>query len=564
MRKSVSYLHFSNYSFFTDSVALNKDNSHIYWFYEGYIITRNSEKNQNYRHNYNHVFDTFYEKYADQFIHHFKGNFTLIQMYQNKFKLYSDRFGIEKYFYWNNGKDFIISNDLKQITSKVDVRPSCENMAIYALTYHSTGGRTIFSEVLHNIPGQILEFKNDKLSKLHYWKPSQLLYMPSEEVSIKEISSTLTCTLESSLCTIDKNHISLSLTGGADTRNLLAMFLKMGIQPHLYTYGNVASDDVLKARAISKGLRLAHSVYDINLDETTFEAYARKIIRSSGGLASIHRAHRLMAVECEKEFADTMYLGTLGGEFIKGVSEDDYIIPSVVYNNWSSILKSDIVLRYFIEKHLNTQNSLVIDSVTSFLEEQPFTSGSIIERKHSSLCDITAHLHDAQDVNLYKTVMNNVITPFLDIDYLELIFSSQHCYTSKEIIKNKYLKKVNFPVYSSQFLKETYPPLLKFRYSREHRPDEVLYNKYYAAFMRFIRQKAINHYPPNFPLGAWMEKFVARNLEKCKDYDIIYSTFNIDSLLSEFNNNTHLQTESYWLKFTNPIMMRFILDEFKK
>ncbi len=126
------------------------------------------------------------------------------------------------------------------------------------------------------------------------------------------------------------------------------------------------------------------------------------------------------------------------GEFIKGVTEDDYIVPSIVYNNWNtSDFTKDQLITYLQKKHIKPDN-LNLENLLSLVRSQPYMNGDVICRKFSSLTYITAHLHDAQDVNLYRSVMDDVFTPFLDIDYLELIFSSKYTFNNKERIENKY------------------------------------------------------------------------------------------------------------------------------
>lgn len=299
------------------------------------------------------------------------------------------------------------------------------------------------------------------------------------------------------------------------------------------------------------------------MDSETFSKRARDIIRLGGGLASIHRVHRLIAVEREKQYADYMFLGSLGGEFVKGVSEDDYIIPSIVYQNWNSEGISQNILReYFKAKHLIFNND-VINEALKHINSEPFMRGDLISRKFNSLSYITAHLHDAQDINLYRSAMKEVYTPFLDIEYLEALFSSSFSFNNKEKMKSRLLGKIQNPVYSSEFLKVTYPPLLRFRYSGEHKPSEVLVNKYFAGFIKTIRSKITAKYPPNFPLGNWMKDFVKQNLTACYDFNILKDTYNLDQLMKDLVTSEHSPVESYWLKYTNPIMMRFIIEEFK-
>jgi len=118
-------------------------------------------------------------------------------------------------------------------------------------------------------------------------------------------------------------------------------------------------------------------------------------------------------------------------------------------------------------------------------------------------------------------------------------------------------------VYASNFIKATYPPLLNYLYSGDHLPADVIFNKYYAALMKIYRKKKTKgKYQPNFLLGKWMEEFVERNLQLCNDYKVLKETFDLEGLMQELKKAIHKPKEAYWLKFTNPIMMRFIIEEF--
>lgn len=535
------------------------------WLLQGHIFSRDYLDKDYDQVTGVELIENLYRKYGEDFIKYIKGHFIIIHLLQGSFTIYSDHFAIEKFFFWQENNKFIISDDLKVISEVVELTPSRENIANYAIDYHFTGGTTAFENVYHNEPGQIIEFKDGRLHFSQYWQPSDLLKLEKKIVPVRSISEALSKAVDTGLQLIDKDKISLSLTGGADTRNLLAIFLSKGLKPHLYTYGSPNSDDCIKAKAIADGLGLTHSIHDIEMNVDLFEEYARKITKQSSGIASIHRAHRVIAVEMEKQYADNMFLGTLGGEFIKGVSEDDYIVPAIVYENWQNQNFTKDQLRAYLRKKFIKPEVIDDKKLLSLVQAQPYMTGSITERKFNALSFITAHLHDAQDVNLYSGVMKDVFTPFLDIDYLELIFSSQYTFDNKEMIKNKHLKRVNNPVYASNFIKVTYPPLLSYLYSGDHKPKDVIINKYYAAIMKAYRKrKTKGKYKPNFPLGKWMEDFVGRNLLLCNDHAVLKETFDLNGLMNEFRNGNHKPKESYWLKFTNPIMMRFILEEYKR
>jgi hypothetical protein len=494
-------------------------------------------------------------------IEHLDGNFIIIHYDDQGFRIYGDKFGIKKYFFYSKDGLFVISSHISLIKEFFPLEISIENNIIYALTYHYTGGLTSFKNVRHNQPGEFLEYKQGKLLTHVFWSPTKLLGKTNTKINIKDLSAVLENSIKKRIGLNQK--ISLSLTGGGDTRNLLALFLSQELSTHLYTYGNPNSADCSCARDIARGLNLDHDIHDVFLNAQIFEKYARRIIRDAEGMASIHRVHRVIAIEKEREYASNMFLGTLGGEFIKGAEHDNYIIPAIVYENWTKErYDADWVIKYLKSKRINLDTD--IDNVLTYIKSEPFFNGSEIHRKLFALTNITAHLHDAQDIMLYENIMNSVFTPFLDANYLELLFSSEYSFIEKEKKSSNYfLKKIEYPVFAAKFLQATYPPLLSYRYSGYHKPSEVLFNKYYAAIAKLFRKNIYKAYPANFPLSQWMEEFVKTNLTICLDYNAIRRTYDLETILKDFENGNHLQHESYWLKYTNPIMMRFIIEEFK-
>jgi hypothetical protein len=555
---------YSNYSIETNVSEVASIKQSANWILSGHVSARNKVEAGYKKFQGIDLLEALYQKQGEDFIQYITGQFIIIHFELERFTIYSDHFAIKKFFIWQSGKCFIISDNLNKIAQNVQLRSSLTGMANYAIDYHFTGGTTAFENVRHNEPGQVIEYKESALSFTNYWKPEDLLKLEKHHIPITEITAALSKAVESDLKNIDKEKVSLSITGGADTRNLLAIFLSKGIKPHLYTYGNPVSDDCIKAKAIADGLGLKHNIHDIQMTAELFEEYARKIVKQSGGLASIHRAHRIIAVEEENQFTNNMFLGSLGGEFIKGIDHDDYITSALLFENWSQSISIEMIMRAMKQKNLKTSNAILVDTVFKLFLTHPYIEGNSTLRKHNALSYITAHLHDAQDINLYCNALNGqVFTPFLNIDYLELIFSSQYTFDNKEKIKNKYMKKVNYPVYASNFIKATYPPLLNFLYTGDHKPSEVLFNKYYAALIKMFRKrKTKGKYKPNFPLDKWMEEFVEKNLPMCYEYEALKTTFDLNGLMQELKTGNHKPKESYWLKFTNPIMMRFIIEEF--
>ncbi|HLW09276.1 MAG TPA: hypothetical protein VKX35_02675 [Fermentimonas sp.] len=552
--KDLKSIKCNNFAVYADKEIGYDEQFSTYLIFEGYVLGRMS---------YDSSLDDqgLHRLVASdkEFIHKVKGNFSIVKFSIDNFEVYGDRFGINKWFYYSDQGKFIISDSLDEIVKVIKPDVSQESMAAYALTYHFSAGLTLYENVYHNKPAQKIIYEDGSLKIDSYWDPNSLLRMSKESFDIEDIVFTLSSHIDQLLKISPTDKISLSLTGGADTRNLLALMLSKDIKPHLYTYGNPESADCVKARTIAQGLDLDHSIHDIKMTVDLFKTYAAEIVKWGQSLTSIHRVHRIIAVEREKEFAERMFLGSLGGEFVKGVSEDDYIVPKIVYDNWGIDRLSDrSVSNYCQAKSLRTEN-LDTRKISDILNPELF-QGNVIEKKFNALVNITAHLHDAQDIVIYHSAMKSVFTPFLDIDYLELLFSSRFTFNNKEVINNRLLRRVQNPVYCSSFIQEAYPRLGKFRYSGEHKPNEVILNPYIAALLKGIRQKLARNYPPNFPLTNWMREFVIQELPKCYDYEKIRSTFKIELLIKELETREIEPKEAAWLKYTNPINMMYIIN----
>ncbi|MFN3554344.1 MAG: hypothetical protein ACK4VN_00100 [Bacteroidales bacterium] len=547
-----------NFSIFTDVQWLLGKNDK--WLVSGNLFIRNSPVRINCTSSIKMIEGDFHVD-DPGFMHNLDGIGTIIRFNDTSFCVSPDRFGIHKFFYVATQQGFIISNRLEYITRVLQPKPSKESVLNYVLAFHFTGGSTFFEGVKYCTPGKSLVFDPSKgLITKTYFDPYQLLQKERKKIEMQYITDTFVRNISNSSQSLNQDQISLSLTGGADTRNLLAAFLKLNLKPRLYTYGNSASNDCVKSEIITKSLSLDHTIHDIKITSELFASTARKIVQLCGGLASIHRVHRYLAVEQEAEKSNHMFLGTMGGEFVRGVSEDNYIISPMVYKNWyCSAIQKERLDEFLLDRFVRTSPDR-LETTGSLLSKEPYLSGSAIERKFAALVFLTTHLHDAQDINLYSQLLDGVYAPFLNIDYLELLFSSQYCFTEKE--KSGFLKRFDNPVFAAEFLKHTYPLLLKFNYSGEHKGSEVLISKYYAAARKSLRKRLTKRYPPNFPLGSWMQEFVAKNIEPCRDYDVLTEIFDFDALQKSFEQEKHGFDEAYWLKYTNPIMMRFILEEF--
>jgi len=103
----------------------------------------------------------------------------------------------------------------------------------------------------------------------------------------------------------------LSLSGGFDSRVILASMLRQGIRPHLVTTGSDHCSDVQVARAIASRFGLAHDLVRIELDEVLEQGHAIASL-TNGTKTAWHWHTYLYPRKAAVPAGSAFFVGTLG------------------------------------------------------------------------------------------------------------------------------------------------------------------------------------------------------------------------------------------------------------
>jgi len=475
-----------------------------------------------------------------------------IILQKDGFRIVSDHFGHHKYFVYRGKDKVLISNRIEKILENIESKISKKSVALYALGYHYLARQTLFEDIEYSRPGTVLTYDKNVIAIDSYWSADDLILQHNSDIEIKDIAKALEVAIESRLNSLNVGKVSHAITGGIDSRILLSILLKLGIEIHGYTYGNVNSVDVVIAKKIAKQYNIPYKNYDIKFAENDFAEIADKSIELGDTLCSLHRAHRIKAIEQESEYADTMLLGTMGGEFVKGANRDDYIVSNFIYE-FSETPTTELIEEYFGVKGLKS-NAFNVDEMFKSLVNENY-----VKRKDSmelySLVEIAAGLHHSQNFTQYRHYIPNVITPYCDINYLETLFQSKYNFLHRRKTQNKAQYKLSNPRFGSRIQDYLNKDLATMRYSYQFSAKEYLISPYYAGLLSKLRKKKYK-YSSNFPLGNWMADYVKNNFDNIKGSDsMINDLFEVDKLRDELNLGALPTTESFWLKYTTPIQI---------
>jgi len=428
------------------------------------------------------------------------------------------------------------------------------SLVLYGLCYHYIGNRSFFEgenyeSLLEELPAErlinLVELKN-------LIKAEDLLRQTDDSISIIDISKSLEEAIVKTLNNANTNKVSLSITGGLDSRILLSILKKLDVELHGYTYGNPDSIDCVVAKEIAKKLEIPHKIYNIVYDNVSFRKAAEESIKLGNSLSSLHRAHRVEAAKNEAQFADIMFLGTMGGEFIKGADQDDYIVSKFVYK-YSEKPELETVKKHMKLRGL-WQNEEIAAKVKEVMDKQPYIYDKANMELHA-LIEIAAKLHHGQNTIQYSQFIPHVHTPFCDPDYMKILFKSKYNFLYRRKHQSPMRYKKDNPRFGTSMQYHLDKELSKLIYSYRFNASEYLFSPFYAGIVAKLRKKRMKN-PPTFSLGQWMEDFVKDTLQEILDSkSFINDYYNIPTLLAELNRDRLPQTEPFWLKYTCPIQL---------
>jgi asparagine synthase (glutamine-hydrolysing) len=236
--------------------------------------------------------------------------------------LFNDRFGLQKLYYHEAPEAFYFSAEAKAI---LKVRPELRNMDPRGLGEFIVCGcvlenRSLFSGIHVLPPGAAWSFRGGKLEKKAcYFEPREWeeeepfrpedYYPQLRDVFVRNLPRYFS----------GRERIGVSLTGGLDTRIIMAWRKAEPNSLPCYTYGSMYKDnqDVQLARRVAKICGQQHHVITTGKEFLTkFPYYAERSIYLTDTCVDLSRSPDLYVSEKVREIAPVRIVGTYGSEML--------------------------------------------------------------------------------------------------------------------------------------------------------------------------------------------------------------------------------------------------------
>ena len=268
-----------------------------------------------------------YEEQGDQFFERLNGLFSglLIDRKTRRAVLFNDRYGLDRLYVHESDEGIYFASEAKALLRILpELREFDPAGVVQFLTYGCTlGERTLFRGV-HLLPGaSVWSFEGEKCHKAKYFFPET--WETQSALSAGDFESKFQETFKAVLPRYveSQGRMGISLTGGLDTRMIMACLPYTHERPICYTFTGekgVTLDDRLAAR-VAKVCGLEHRLLRIGADFfSDFSAHVDRTVYITDGCLGAIGAHELDLNKQARQLASVRLTGNYGSEVLRGVS----------------------------------------------------------------------------------------------------------------------------------------------------------------------------------------------------------------------------------------------------
>lgn len=268
-----------------------------------------------------------YEETGESFFEGLNGLFSglLVDLRSKRAFLFNDRYGIER-LYWHETKDATyFATEAKALLRVLpDLRAfDDEGLAQYLSFGCTLDWKTLFRGVQLAPGGTLWTIENGQCNKAQYFTPSK--WEAQEPLTEIEFEAQLAETFRRILPSYFEftSPVGISLTGGLDTRMIMAAMPTGVAKPATYTFAAETGQtlDARIARRVADACGLSHELLRIEPDFFDhFGAYADRTVFTTDGCFGALGAHEIFLHEQARQRAKIRLTGNFGSEVLRSMS----------------------------------------------------------------------------------------------------------------------------------------------------------------------------------------------------------------------------------------------------
>jgi asparagine synthase (glutamine-hydrolysing) len=264
-------------------------------------------------------------EYDEMFLRSLNGRFhgVLIDRGRSTATVFNDRFGLHRLYFHESRDGSYFACEAKAILA---VKPKLRCLDHSALGEWIScgcvmGNRTLFRQILALPPASAWNIQNGTVcGKREYFRAAE--WETQEAATAASVRAEISSVFAQRLRRYFSGRVGMSLTGGLDTRMIMAQLNAAPGSLPCYSFGGMFRDchDVKIARALAGACGQTHEVIQVGQEFLSrFAYYAERAVFLTDGCVSVDHAPDLYVNRLAAEIAPIRMTGNYGGEVLRGV-----------------------------------------------------------------------------------------------------------------------------------------------------------------------------------------------------------------------------------------------------
>lgn len=253
---------------------------------------------------------------------------------RNRLTLFNDRYGLHRLYYHQANDAFYFAAEAKAILRvRAELRTANpQSLGEFVSCGCVLENRTLFKDIYLLPPASSWIFHDGSLDRKEtYFDPKQWeSQQPLEpEAYYQALKRVFTNNLPRYFH--DKGRVGVSLTGGLDTRMIMAWWKAPPGTLPCYSFGGMyrECEDVVLARRVAAACGQSHEVIEVGEQFlANFPRYAERTVYLSDGCASVNRTADLYVNERAKNIAPNRITGNYGSEVLRRLVSFKPAVPA--------------------------------------------------------------------------------------------------------------------------------------------------------------------------------------------------------------------------------------------
>ena len=364
-----------------------------------------------------------------------------------KLVLISDRMGVGKMYFCQQGRNLLFSNEQKAICLLPDFNNQIDPLGVadFISVENVLEDRTFFANIKIMDAAQVLTFKNGQISTRRYWDYS---FFEPGNTALRADAYVDGLAYELRQALIRRLHpqTTLLLTGGLDSRSLAGAWSEVagGIPLLANTIGQEGCRDVAQAREIAASVNMEHLV--IPVDDSYLANYASECVWRTEGNINVH-ASWIFAEDQLFKSRQILYAMTgINGDLMGGRFQPKEILRASQQNELEAFLKNQPWMRNSLAKRiLRPEIFKKVDGV-SFQTLWNITQRANTRIPVSQYDYLEFHAFIRREATSVDVLSDFVwvLDPYMDMNLVDYVFSQPPQYRTGSLLYKKMITR-HFP-----------------------------------------------------------------------------------------------------------------------